>query len=103
MSSLKRTMTFAAYEPGAQGPWPKEKYEELYSIQAQILNAMAMFAGALARLEPTWCSLLARNSNMMHPAFVRTRFGYFPRSCPGTYSTRSYRRVLQYILYVGSR
>jgi hypothetical protein len=41
MSSLKRTMTFAAYEPGAQGPWPKEKYEELYSIQAQILNAMA--------------------------------------------------------------
>lgn len=71
MSSLKRTMTYAAYEPGAQGPWPKEKYEELYSIQAQILNAMAMLAGALAQLEPTWCKLLARNSNMMHPAFVR--------------------------------
>lgn len=79
MSSLKRTMSYAAFEPGAQGPWPKDKYEERFSLQTQILNAVAMLAGALARLEPTWCKLLARDSNLMHPAFVRIPLGLLPR------------------------
>lgn len=73
MTSLKETMTYAAFEPGLQGPWPKQTYHELLDVQAQILNSLVMLAGAFARLDPAWCKLLADRSDTMHPAFVRPR------------------------------
>ncbi|RSH85428.1 hypothetical protein EHS25_004824 [Saitozyma podzolica] len=39
------TMTYAAFEPGLQGSWPKQTYHELLYIQAQILNSLAMLSG----------------------------------------------------------
>jgi hypothetical protein len=74
MASLKTIMGFAAFEPGLQGPWPKDKYDELLSIQIQILDALGLTSGAFTRLEPRWCKLLAERSDMMHPAFVRPLF-----------------------------
>jgi hypothetical protein len=78
MLSLEGPMTFASLEPGLKGPWPKDKYHEILAIQGQMINALGVFSGAFARLEPGWCKALAERSGMMHPAFVCPPLPFLP-------------------------
>lgn len=54
----------------SRGPWPKEKYHELYQYQYQLISAFALLAGSTARMEPKWVKAMAEKVSIMHPAFV---------------------------------
>ncbi|WVO16954.1 hypothetical protein L204_104640 [Cryptococcus depauperatus] len=70
MMAMEPHLSFAAIEPGLQGPWPKELYTELYHSQARILATLSLLFSSFTRLEADWCARLARRSDLLHPAFI---------------------------------
>jgi hypothetical protein len=60
-------------EPGLKGPWPKAAYEELHSLQVQLISSLAVLSGSFDKLEHVWAKRIAERSDMLRPAFVSVR------------------------------
>jgi hypothetical protein len=64
-------------EPGLQGPWPKQEYEQLIEIQKSILSASATVSNAYAQLDTPWIKRLTDRAEVLHPTFVADCFSLF--------------------------
>lgn len=59
---LNLRLQFARYEPPIQGAWPKDKYQQILSIQRELLDLLVAFANNLVCMNPEWTEPLLRRT-----------------------------------------
>lgn len=60
--ALNVRLQFAKYEPPIQGPWPKDKYQQILNFQRELLDLMNAFVNNLMNMDQEWIGPLLRRN-----------------------------------------
>ncbi|BFZ62657.1 hypothetical protein YB2330_003760 [Saitoella coloradoensis] len=61
---------FAKFEPPIQGRWPAEKYQQLLSVQMELVQLMTSLMNVFMQLDQKWTRALLIRTGWLDPHFV---------------------------------
>ncbi|KAJ7247491.1 hypothetical protein C8J57DRAFT_1359112 [Mycena rebaudengoi] len=74
LRGLGPSLMAVRWEPQVQGLWPGDKYAALHAQEMRFGTSLALLTGALAKLDPTWCSILVYRTPFLNPNLLSDVF-----------------------------
>jgi hypothetical protein len=74
LNATKAQIALQKFEPPLQGPWPRDLYTDLVSLQVELIDLYGSFHTLLQQLGPEWIDALLTRSGWLDVHFVADQF-----------------------------
>jgi hypothetical protein len=58
LGAVAPQLASARFEPSFRGPWPKQRYHELFGIIRELTGVLALLSNAWTRTEPRYAKVI---------------------------------------------